>query len=353
MVDIDSKTIYKTKGFVLTKVGEPETAFELQEITLNISSSQILVEVSAFGLNYADVMARKGKYREAPPLPSTIGYEVVGNVVKVGSEISSDLIGKRVLAFTRFGGYARHAITEDKAFILLDDEISDEDALSLCTQYVTAYYMTNYQSSIHPEDIVLIHAAAGGVGTGLIQLCKNAGATIIAKVGQDTKIERVKALGADFVVNYHKENYEQAISSFLGARKLSYSFNAVGGSTFKKDVRLLGAGGKVVLFGGAELTNTKWGILSQLNFIKKMGQIIPIFWMMQAKSLLGVNMLKIAETQPIIIQNCLENLLKLYKNEKLKTYVDKVYDSSELATAHHYLESGKSMGKIVVKWNEN
>jgi len=340
----------QTTAFVLTKFGTPETAFSKETIEIDYNDDQVVVEVSAFGLNYADVMARLGKYRETPPLPCVIGYEVVGRIAKVGKNCPENWIGKRVLAFTKFGGYARFAVTEKQAFVEISDAISDEDALALCTQYVTAYYMSCYQSQVRAHDVVLVHAAAGGVGSGLVQLCKMNGATVIAKVGTAEKVQRVKALGADFAVNYHETDYTSAIRQFLGDRKLTFSFNPVGGDSFKKDFQLLGAGGKAVLFGGSALSDGKWGILSQLNFLRKMGRPIPAFMMMQSKSILGVNMLKIALEQPQILEECMQNVQQLFQEGKLKTFVDKVYTSDELTEAHHYLQSGKSMGKLVVKW---
>ncbi|HRO75014.1 MAG TPA: zinc-binding dehydrogenase [Crocinitomicaceae bacterium] len=340
----------KTQGFVLTQFGKPETAFQLQTIELQYNDDQILVEVSAFGLNYADIMARIGKYRETPPLPTTIGYEVVGKIVEVGKNLDVNLIGKRVLAFSQFGGYAQHAVIENEAFIALEDSVSDENALALCTQYVTAYYMAMYQSLVRAHDVVLVHAAAGGVGLGLVQMCKNLGATVIAKIGDDSKVERLKSLGVDKIVNYNKADYEQEIRSFLGEKRLTYSFNPVGGTTFKKDMRLLGATGKIVLFGGSELSNGKFGVLSQLNFVCKMGFPIPAFLMMQSKSVLGVNMLKVALEYPHILKECMNEVQKLHHSGKLQTFVDNIYNFNELADAHHRLESGKSSGKLVVRW---
>lgn len=345
---------FKSEGFVLTAFGKPEEAFHLKEINFKMNAGQVLVEVSAFGLNYADVMARIGKYRETPPLPTTIGYEVVGKISAVSTELSSDLIGKRVLAFTQFGGYAKHTVIEKDAFILIDETVSDADALALCTQYVTAYYMSLYQSAVRKHDIVLIHAAAGGVGLGLLQMCKAQGATVIAKIGDDRKSGLVKKLGADFVVNYKTTDYETAVKQFLGEkRRLTFSFNPVGGTTFKKDMRLLGASGKLVLFGGSELSDGKYGILSQLNFLRKMGISIPAFLMMQSKSLLGVNMLKIALEYPHVLKECMERVQELFRNGNLETFVDKIYTSEQLPEAHRYLESGKSMGKLVVKWSND
>ena len=340
-----------TKAVILKRKGSSSQAFEIGGIELPpLNQDEILIKNQAFGLNYADIMARNGLYRDAPPMPCVIGYEVVGEVVEVGNKLSRSLIGKRVLAFCRFGGYGQHVITKGNSAIEIDD-LPSEEVLALCTQAVTAYYITDMLSPIRKGDSVLIHAAAGGVGTILIQLAKKRGANVIAKVGSNEKIPLVKNLGADFTVNYREKDYYEEVKSYLGASPLDVSCNPVGGSTFKKDWKLLGAGGRLVLFGGSELSSGKFGVFSALNFLRKMGIIIPAGLMMNSRSILGVNMLKIADHQPVIMQEALNEIIKLYRNNELKVHSGGVFHVNEIHQAHHLLESGKSLGKIIVEWD--
>jgi NADPH2:quinone reductase len=337
-----------SEAIVLVKKGEAKHAFVRQDVILPaLKKGEVIIKSEAFGLNYADVMARNGLYREAPPMPCVIGYEVVGEVVSVGPEGNSDLIGKRVLAFCRFGGYGRHVITTELALVSILDLPSSE-VLALSTQGVTAYYMTDYLAPIKKGERVLIHAAAGGVGTLLIQLAKLRGAEVIAKVGSAEKEEVVKKLGADLVINYKTQDYIEGISD---QAKLDVSFNPVGGSTFKKDWNYLRPGGKLYLFGGAELSGGRFGILSSLNFLRKMGVIIPAALMMTSKSILGVNMLKIADEKPAVMQDCLAQLMELYLQKKIKVIVGKTYNVKDISEAHAYLESGTSVGKISIVWD--
>ncbi len=337
----------KSEAIFLVKKGDAKDAFLRKEITLPaLKKGEVIIKSEAFGLNYADVMARNGLYREAPPMPCVIGYEVVGEVLSIGPEGNADLIGKRVLAFCRFGGYGRHVITTELALVLIDDLPSSE-VLALSTQGVTAYYMTDYLAPIQPGERVLIHAAAGGVGTLLVQLAKRRGAEVIAKVGSTEKEVIVKNLGADQVINYKTKDYVEEINS---TTKLDVSFNPVGGSTFKKDWNHLAPGGKLYLFGGAELSS-RFGIFSSLNFLRKMGILIPAALMMTSKSILGVNMLKIADEKPAIMQDCLIQLMELYLHKKIKVIVDKVYNVNDISSAHTYLESGSSIGKISIVWD--
>jgi NADPH2:quinone reductase len=339
-----------SEAMFLVRKGDADKAFERRERTLpELKAKEVLIESEAFGLNYADVMARLGLYREAPPMPCVIGYELVGTVKEVGVDADSSLIGKRVVAFCRFGGYGKHVITWDYAVVPIG-EMPSEEAMVLCTQAVTAYYMAEYLTPVHKGEKVLIHAAAGGVGTILIQLAKRKGAEVFAKIGDDSKVDLVRSLGADHVINYKRSDYRQQIDSILKGDRLDISFNAVAGSTYKTDLKLLGSGGRLVLFGGAELGRAKYGIFSTLNFARKMGMLIPIGLMMRSKNILGVNMLKIADNRPMVLKTCLVDVVELYHKGELKPQVGGVYTIDELGKAHAALESGKTTGKLTVKW---
>lgn len=339
------------QAIYLVKNGASRQAFELRtKDTPTPKANEVLVKVEAFGLNYADVMARNGIYREAPPLPSVIGYEVVGNITKVGSNMSADLIGKRVVAFTRFGGYADHAITEEFAFTEIG-ELDAGAALSIATQFVTAYYMSEECVRLFKGDKVLIHAGAGGVGTALIQLCKRLGCEVFATAGSPEKLEYMRNQGADHVINYRSEDYAEVIKKQLGKERLAVTFNPIAGSTFKKDFSLLGSGGRLVLFGGSERSGKKWGFFSTLNFLRKMGLILPIATMMRSKSVIGVNMLKIGDNRPHVLKRCMKNVSELILKGELKPHVGGRFPADQIVEAHELLESRKSIGKIIVTWS--
>ena len=234
----------------------------------------------------------------------------------------------------------------------IDNEISAGAALALTTQYLTAYYMVYVVTNILPGDHVLVHAAAGGVGTALIQMLKERGAVVYAKCGSDSKKDYVMTQGADFFINYNQNDYIQTLRSQLKGEKLDASMNPVAGATFKKDMQVLKlGGGKMILFGGSDLTNAKWGILSQLNFVRKMGLLTPIVLMMKSQSIIGVNMLRIADNNPKMMKACIDGVQELYEKGVLKPQVGAEFKSTELAEAHAFLESGKSVGKVAVRFS--
>ncbi len=340
----------KTTAIQLVRNGDAHQAFEENEITLpSLEEDEVRIEVESFGLNYADVMARNGLYREAPPMPCVIGYEVVGKVVETGDDSPKELVGKRVVAFTRFGGYSKHV--NAKHFGVA--EIGDYDggkALCLATQYVTAFYMSHVATTVQKGDKILVHAAAGGVGTALIQLLKNKGVFIFAKTGSDSKKEYLEEMGVDHIINYNKHDYAEQIQHILKSERIDISFNPVAGSTFKKDWKLLGNGGKLLLFGGSERSGKKWGILSTLNFVRKMGIVIPITLMMRSKSVIGINMLKIGDHKPFTMEFCLKSVVEKALKNEIQPKVGASYSADKIADAHAFLESGKSTGKVIVNW---
>lgn len=339
-----------TNAYYLVRKGNADHAFQLREHTLNTpGANEITIQVEAFGLNYADVMARKGMYREAPPLPCIIGYEVVGKIIAVGASVDPARLNQRVVAFCRFGGYAQHANTLDYAAIPIGN-MPAEEAMVLCTQGVTAYYMATYLSPIRKGDNVLIHAAAGGVGSVLIQLAKKQEATVFAKVGDQGKLALTQSLGAHHSICYAETDYAEEVSNILNGSKLDVVFNPVGGSTFKKDLKLLRSGGRLLLFGGSELATGKWGIFSTLNFVRKMGAMLPIGLMMTSKSILGVNMLKIADNRPDVMSHCLKEVVKLHTAGVIQPQVGGTFSHNELSKAHSLLESGKTTGKLTIFW---
>ena len=182
----------------------------------------------------------------------------------------------------------------------------------------------------------------------LIQMVNLQGGEAIAKVSSKEKVERAKELGAAYAVNYRTHEYDKWIGKEIG--KIDISYNPVGGSTFKKDASLMNSGGRMFLFGGSELGDGKWGVLSALNFVRKMGVVIPVGLMMNSRNILGVNMLKIADNKPEVLKSCLQGVIELYQSGKLTIPKATTYDHTDLGAAHRLLESGKSMGKIVILW---
>jgi NADPH2:quinone reductase len=340
------------RAAVLTKTGAADKAFEIREVERpKIEGLEVLIKVEAFGLNFADVMARNGLYQDAPPLPSILGYDVVGEVVEVATEEANYLLGKRVVAMTRFGGYAEYAKTDFRACAIISENIPATKAAALATQYCTAYYAAYECTNVYDGDFILIHAAAGGVGTALTQLCKHKGCTVFGTTGSDAKFDYLKNNGVDFPINYRKQDYEKELVKLSDGRLLDVAFNSVGGTTFKKDFKLLEKGGKSVIYGAAERSGKKGGAIATLGLAWNFGVFSPIQLLMNSKGIIGINMLRIADYRPLVLKRCLEEVVRMTEEGVLNPSEGGTYTANQIGEAHNFLESRKSTGKIAVTWN--
>ena len=175
---------------VLVRNGGPHEAFERRELPEpEPVGDEVRIAVEAFGLNFADCMARIGVYPDAPPLPAVLGYECTGRVDAVGPDVDRFSLGDRVVGFTRFGGYATKAVTRQGGVAKLHEGLDSAEALGIPTQFGTAYFCAEEMTRIQSGDNVLVQAAAGGVGNGIVQLAKRRGARVFATAGSDAKIE--------------------------------------------------------------------------------------------------------------------------------------------------------------------
>jgi NADPH:quinone reductase-like Zn-dependent oxidoreductase len=332
----------------LIKHGNSSSCFEIAEREKpNPKQGEVLIKVKAFGLNYADVMARQGLYREAPPLPSILGYDVVGVIERVGTNVSTHWIGKQVVAVTEFGGYAEYAIANEFAFAEVPTEMPLPSAAALATQYATAYYAAFKLSNIQPDDHVFIHAAAGGVGLALIQFCQLKGCIMYGSVSTDKKAELIKSMGVQYVINTSKQNIYEEFQKLQG--QLDVIFDGVGGKVTKAGFKALRAGGRHVFLGGSQLTEGK-GIFNLLRFVWSLGFYTPVQFLANSKSMLGLNMLKLIRSNPKHLQEFMTGTIQLLKEKKIAMPVGESFPIEKLFEAHMHLQSRKSIGKIIIEW---
>lgn len=337
------------KAFVLTQHGPAATAFELKEVPAPTPApGSVVVEVEAFGLNYADIMARKGMYKDAPPTPCIIGYEAAGRVVEVGEGVTTVRQGQRVACFCRFGGYATRVLAPEAGVVAIPEDMDVGVALALMVQYSTAWYCAEYATRILPGDHVLVQAAAGGVGTALVQIAKWRGAVVYGTAGSDSKLAYLRELGVDHPINYNQEDYFNHIKGLRGAAGVDIVYDSLGGKEFKRGFQLLGRGGRIVGLGAASRAGK--GIFSDIGTLLGFGRYWAAFLLMESRAVIGCNMLRIADHRPQVLKHCLEEVVRAASDGHLRPTVGKVFPHTELVAAHAFVEGRKSMGKVIVTW---
>ncbi len=340
------------RAVVLIKNGTPQEAFEIQEKEMpKAQAHEICVKVEAFGLNFADVMARQGIYQDCPPLPTVLGYEVVGRIHEVGSDVQGFEVGQRVVSLTRFGAYAEYAVADARAAAVIPEDMDYAEATALATQYGTAYFCSAYVTQLHKGEHVLIQAAAGGVGTALVQMAKHKGCIVYGTAGSDEKLEYLRSMGVDHPINYNKIDFDTYIKKELGDTGLDVVFDSLGGSAVKKARKLLTNGtGRIICFGAASRSGSSRFFLNDLKLAFGFGILPSVELILKSQGVIGVNMLRVADERPEALKHCIQAVVQMTKDGILKPTVGGKYPVEKLAEAHEFLQGRKSIGKIAVHW---
>jgi NADPH2:quinone reductase len=241
------------KQIVMRRTGGPEV-LALEEAAVPAPGpGQILVRVEASGINYADLMQRLGAYVEPTPLPIVPGMEVAGTVEAVGPGVDHLAPGARVLGFTATGGgYAQFAQVEAMQAVPLPDALGSREATALAIQGLTAWLLLTEVAPVGPGKSVLVHAAAGGVGTLAVQIARLRGADrIVATASTEEKLALARQLGAHIAVNYSNPDWPDRILAATGGQPVDVVLETVGGSVLADSLKVLAPFGRLVTFGAA------------------------------------------------------------------------------------------------------
>ncbi len=231
------------------KAGGPEV---LEPVDLPVptpSPGQILIRHQAVGLNFIDTYHRSGLY--PLKMPTVLGLEAAGVVEALGEGVSRFAIGDRVAYNGTLGAYSQAAVVAADRVVRVPDGVSLEIAAASLLKGMTAEFLVRRCFHVKPRDTVLVHAAAGGVGSILVQWCKALGATVIATVGSDSKATIARSLGADHVILYDQEDVAARVSEITHNQGVAVVYDGVGKSTFEASLKSLGRRGMLATFGNA------------------------------------------------------------------------------------------------------
>ncbi len=236
-------------------------------------ADEVLIKVAAAGINYADTMMRSGNYLTKPELPFTLGYEAAGTIEEIGADVKHLQKGQRVLATTSSGGYAEYATAKASQVIPIPDELGFSESTALLVQGLTALGLLNETKS---GQTILIHAAAGGVGTLLVQLAKHKGLTVIGTASSEQKLELVASLGADFAINYTEDDWTDEVLKATDNKGVDWLIEMVGGDIVAKNLKVLAKHGTMWIYGSASGEDFKVSVLS----LMAKNHIIRGYWLM-------------------------------------------------------------------------
>ena len=321
-----------TRVVKIEKTGGPEV-LKIENIEVGKPApNEALIEAKAIGLNFIDTYHRSGLY--PLELPSGIGVEASGIIKKIGSKVKNLSIGDHVAyGGAPIGSYAEERIYPSDRLIKLPEGINFDVAASILTKGLTVYYLLHKTFEVKANDIVLFHAAAGGVGQIFCQWAKSLGCKVIGTVGSEEKINIAKKNGCDLVINYSKENFVEKVMDFTKGIGVPVVYDGVGEKTFEDSIACLKETGMMVSFGNAS------GPLKNID-VQKHIQPKSLFFTRPT----GGHYFKTEQ----LLNSAADKLFEQLKFGKIKIKIFKEYKLNDVIQAHKDLESRKIIGPAII-----
>jgi NADPH:quinone reductase-like Zn-dependent oxidoreductase len=333
---------------VVPRYGPPHVLQVREVAAAQPGPGQVRIRVRAAGVNFADLLARMGVYPGAPPLPFVPGYEVCGHVDAVGPGAGPLQEGDPVFALTRFGGYAESVIVPvAKAFRLPATMTLEEGAAFACA-FLTAYHVMIVMANLRRDQRVLIHSAAGGVGTAAIQLAKLIGAETFGTASAPKHAALVR-LGLDHPIDHAGEDFERVVRRQTGGRGVHLILDPVGGASWRKSYRLLAPTGRLCVLGFSDVSRGRsvYSLPRLLLGLATAPCWRPLRLMEENRGVFGVKMAALWDYDEHLHQE-VGALLALSEAGRLRPVVDRTFPLAGAAAAHTYIHEGRNFGKVLL-----
>jgi NADPH:quinone reductase-like Zn-dependent oxidoreductase len=302
---------------------------------------EVLIDVAAAGVNFADTMARVGLYPDAPKPPMVMGYEVAGTVAGVGPGVDGLRDGDRVMAGTRFGGYAEQVKVKAADVITLPDELSFEQGAAIPVNYATAWLGLIRYGALQAGERVLVHAAAGGVGIAATQVAKRHDAEVWG-TASPSKHAAIRENGVDQPVDYTSPGWER------GLPQMDLVMDAIGGKSFRTSYRLLRAGGRLVCFGASSvMSGERRNLVTAARSAARMPRFNLLKQMSESKAVIGLNALRLWDAQGTI-EPWVGPLTELIDDGTIRPVVAEAVPFANAPAAHRALAERRNVGKVVL-----
>ena len=325
---------------MITGHGPPEVLQVQQRPDPQAGPGEVLIDVKAAGINFADTMARTGLYPDAPKPPCVVGYEVAGTVAACGEGVSLQP-GARVVAPTRFGGYAEQAVTPASGVVELPESLSFEEGAAIPINYATAWEALIRAGNLQTGERVLIHAAAGGVGIAATQIAKRTGAEVWGTASPG-KHEAIRGFGVDHPLDYTRKGWER------GLPKLDLVMDAIGGASFRRSYGLLRAGGRLVCFGASAVASgERRNMVHAATTVLQMPRFNLLKQMSASKSVIGLNVLTLWDEFQSA-ERWRGPLTELLADGTIRPVVAKSFSFEQAPEAHRFIAERRNVGKVVL-----
>jgi NADPH:quinone reductase-like Zn-dependent oxidoreductase len=330
-----------------SRYGPPEVFAVREAPTPSPGPGEVRIAVRAAGVNFADVLARVGLYPDAPKPPLVVGYEVAGQVDAVGSGVTRFTKGDRVVALTRFGGYATDVVVAEPYVFPFHSELSDAEAAALPVNYLTALIALYRMANVAAGETVLIHGAGGGVGIAAIQLARLRRATIIGTASA-SKHRALRSYGVDHLVDYRTVDVAREVRRITGNRGVDVVLDPIGGQSFSVSYRLLAPLGRLIMFGVSAVSRGErrnW--LHAARAMMQMPRFKPLSLINKNRGVFGLNLAHLWDEQGQLA-SAMQLLLEDVGHRRLLPVIARTFPLERAGDAHRYMQQRENIGKIVL-----
>ncbi|AJD53844.1 MULTISPECIES: NADPH:quinone oxidoreductase family protein [Thalassospira] len=326
------------KAWICEAFGEAPMLIDCEEPIAQ--AHQIIIDIAACGVNFADTLILEGKYQKRPTGPFAPGFEIAGTVSAIGTNVQGFTIGDRVMALPDWGGYAGRISVDASLVTGLPENVEFNVAAAFQIAYGTSWFGLKYRANLLPGEVVLVHGAAGGVGLTAVECAKLLGATVIATAGGADKCAIAKAHGADHVIDYKSESIRARVKEIcarIGRIGVDLVYDPVGGDVFDQSLRCVASGGRILLIGFAS---------------GSVPQIPANILLVKNVAALGFYFGAYLEQNPDIAKAGMAELLELLSSGEISPLVSATYPLINAMEALAAIRNRTATGKLVIRCRE-
>jgi NADPH:quinone reductase-like Zn-dependent oxidoreductase len=332
---------------VIVRHGPPEVLEAHEAPDPAPGNGEVRIAVRAAGVNFADVLARLGLYPDAPKPPVVVGYEVSGVVDAVGRGVTTHRAGDRVVALTKFGGYADRVVVPAISAFAIPDALDDMAAAAIPVNYVTALLALYRLSNLTAGETVLIHGAGGGVGIAATQLARLRGATIIGTASA-TKHDAIRQQGVHHAIDYRTANVAAEVRRLTNGRGADVVLDPIGGPSFTESYELLAPLGRLVMYGvSSVVSGERRSMWHALTMVIRMPRFRPLRLMDSNRGVFGLNLGHLWSERHQLGE-AMTLILREVGAGRLSPVVARTFPLEKAADAHRFIQSRGNIGKVVL-----
>jgi synaptic vesicle membrane protein VAT-1 len=333
------------REIVLTKYGPPEVLKVRQVETPPTAREQVRIRVHAIGINFADLLARMGLYREAPKPPCVLGFECSGVIEEIGEAVTNLSRGDRVIATPKFGTYTDELTVDARYVMRIPEALSFEHAAAMPTVYLTAHHIMFEMGTPRPGSTILVHGAAGGVGLAAVHLAKLHGYRVLGTASA-AKHAFLREHGCDWVADYR--DWPEKVRSEVGAG-VALAIDPIGGQSWADSYRALAPGGRLVCLGAStNVAGTTRSLAAVARFLVGQPSFRPLTLMSENRQVGGFNLRGMYGSFELL-RGQLETLIAMCAEGKVSPHIDKIFALEDVAAAHHWLHERRARGKLLLR----